>query len=926
MTDINVGQVSMDLILNSKQFKNQLNSAVNNAIKGTSQNTSKLISGTFGKIGKVAAGAFAIGSIVKFSKACLDLGSDLAEVQNVVDVAFGSMSGEIDEFAKTAISKFGLSETVAKRYAGTFGAMATSFGFTTEEAVQMSKTLTGLTGDVASFYNLNSDEAYTKMKAVFTGETEALKELGVVMTQSALDQFALQRGYGKTTKAMSEQEKVALRYAFVQDRLQNATGDFIRTQDGWANQTRVLKLQWDSFKASIGQGLINVLTPVIKVINLLMSKLVQLAGVFKSFTEKIFGSAGDKSGAGAVASDMADLATNTESVGETAEGTAKKIKKSLMGFDQLNTLSDNSDEGSGGAGAGGIDIPSIDLNDTDKKIDNTTKKTSALVLALKELGDTFKKGFEIGLNGANLDNILKSTKEIGSEIKNIFTDKEVIKSAETFGKKYVTAIGKAVGSVANIGITIGELITGGLENFLKNKSGRIKSFLINMFDISGDIAEIQGNLSVAVADILSVFRSDSAKQFLGNILSIFGEVGMTAYELAGKLARDIIDGITKPIIANKEKFKKAFQGMLDVYAEVTAAIEEVVTNVMASINTTYDEHIRPLVQSIRDGLSDIVGTFLDVWNSYVQPIIQSMGDKASALWKDKIQPFLFELSALLGKVADLIKAIWEKPLKPIVQWLVKNVVPILADVFKWLWGILVDIFAWIFDVLKGLAEALGGVIDFLTGIFSGNWEKVWTGIKNIFVGVFDIILSLFGTDCEEMGNIFSNIGEKLKNTASNTINGIKNFFVNGFNTLIGLLKKPINGIIDMINNMINGLNKLSIDVPDWVPGIGGNKFGLSIPNIPYLANGGYVSANTPQLAVVGDNKREGEIIAPEGKITEAVAQAMAPIIMAIQQLVSKVGNNENGGDITIPIILDGNILDTVIVSANSRKALRTGGR
>jgi hypothetical protein len=101
---------------------------------------------------------------------------------------------------------------------------------------------------------------------------------------------------------------------------------------------------------------------------------------------------------------------------------------------------------------------------------------------------------------------------------------------------------------------------------------------------------------------------------------------------------------------------------------------------------------------------------------------------------------------------------------------------------------------------------------------------------------------------------------------------------------------------------------------------------ISVPQIPMLANGGYVAANTPQLAVVGDNKREGEIIAPESKITEAVAQAMTPIVVAIQQLVAKVGTNENTGDITIPIILDGNILDTVVVSAGTRKALRTGGR
>ena len=109
------------------------------------------------------------------------------------------------------------------------------------------------------------------------------------MTQSALDSFALANGFGKTTKAMSEGEKVALRYKFVQDQLALASGDFIRTSDGWANQVRVLKLQFDSLKATIGQGLINVLTPVIKVINAIIGKLMSLANAFKSFTEMITG-------------------------------------------------------------------------------------------------------------------------------------------------------------------------------------------------------------------------------------------------------------------------------------------------------------------------------------------------------------------------------------------------------------------------------------------------------------------------------------------------------------------------------------------------------------------------------------------------------------------------------------------------------------
>ena len=196
-----------------------------------------------------------VGATAAFTKSALKLASDLEEVQNVVDVTFGDMSESVNKFSKNAIQQFGLSETIAKQYTGSFGAMAKSFGFTTEQAVQMSTTLTGLAGDVASFYNLETSAAYTKLKSVFTGETESLKDLGVVMTQTALDQYALEKGYGRTTKQMTEQEKVALRYKFVLEQLSTANGDYARTSDSWANMTRTAKLEIQGLAAEIGREL-----------------------------------------------------------------------------------------------------------------------------------------------------------------------------------------------------------------------------------------------------------------------------------------------------------------------------------------------------------------------------------------------------------------------------------------------------------------------------------------------------------------------------------------------------------------------------------------------------------------------------------------------------------------------------------------------
>ena len=189
------GQIGLDLVINQGEFKKQLAG----------------IQGMAKKAGLALAAAFSVKKLIDFSAQCIELGSDLQEVQNVVDVTFPQMSKQVDNFAKNAAASFGLSETMAKKFAGTSGAMAKSFGFSEQAAYEMATTLTGLAGDVASSYNISQDEAYTKLKSVFTGETETLKDLGVVMTQSALDAYALANGYSKTTAKMSEMEKVALR-------------------------------------------------------------------------------------------------------------------------------------------------------------------------------------------------------------------------------------------------------------------------------------------------------------------------------------------------------------------------------------------------------------------------------------------------------------------------------------------------------------------------------------------------------------------------------------------------------------------------------------------------------------------------------------------------------------------------------------------
>ncbi len=380
------------------------------------------VSNSWKKVGRVIAAVLSVTAIVSFGKSCLKLGSDLQEVQNVVDVTFGAMSGSVDEFAKNAAESFGLSETMAKKYMGTYGAMAKSFGIVGKAGYDMSAAITGLTGDVASFYNLSQDEAYTKLKSIFTGETESLKDLGVVMTQTALDQYALNNGFGKTTAKMTEQEKVMLRYQFVMSRLSDAQGDFSRTSGSWANQVRILQLRFESLKATIGQGLINAFTPVIQVINTILAKLETLASYFKAFTVAIFGDAsGGDTAAGSAAGAMADAAGSSGAVADNmadAAGSAKQMAKSLSSFDELNNRTTSKGAGGGGGAAGGGILGDLDLG-----MENVQKQADVIsnkIIDAFKAGDYYSVGAFIGasitdaLRGINWDNAYQSARNFGS--------------------------------------------------------------------------------------------------------------------------------------------------------------------------------------------------------------------------------------------------------------------------------------------------------------------------------------------------------------------------------------------------------------------------------------------------------------------------------------------------------------------------------
>lgn len=797
-----VGQIGLDLVVNKNDFDKQM----------------KGIQGLAKKAGAALAAAFAVKKLIDFGAQCIELGSDLQEVQNVVDVTFPRMSKQINDFAKNAAVQFGLSETMAKKFTGTFGAMSKAFGFGEKQAYEMATALTGLAGDVASFYNISQDEAYTKLKSVFTGETETLKDLGIVMTQSALDSYALANGYAKVTAKMSEAEKVALRYQFVQDQLTLASGDFVRTADGWANQVRILKLQFDSLKATIGQGLINVLTPVIKVINTIIGKLMSLANAFKAFTNLISGKKGSGGGASVAAAGMEAVAESADNAGAAmggAGGAAKKaakdIKGATTGIDELNIIQPP-DSGSGGGGAGGgYDADEFDMGEIDTSpVDEMDAKYQALIDKAKELADLFKYGFKIGFGDTSvLDSIQSSINGIKKSLKDIFTDPAVKKAADNFAKQFSYNLGKIAGSFASVGATIADNLLGGIDKYLQQNSPRIKDFLVSMFDIGSDITMISGRFSEATADIFSVFRSDAAKQITADIIAVFSNGFMGALELGGAFGRDMLDLITAPIIENSSGFKEVFNGILAAVQTITGSISETFSKFVDTVLDVYNKNISPLIESIKTGLSDIAKSALEAFNTHILPVIQNAADRFAEFNTSTLQPLIEKFGEFAGKVTECIQTVWETVLQPFITWFINNIAPIIASNLKTAIDNFFTFSDSVSEVIGNVLDALGGLLDFLIGVFTGDWERAWDGIKQFLSScweamkalvrvAFDAIKLCIDTVLNTIKGLWGLIWNNIKSFAEEIWNAIKNKATEVF----GALRDKLSEIWDNVRSTV----------------------------------------------------------------------------------------------------------------------------
>lgn len=858
----------------TSKFSNALKNATNEAktsassIESSTGRISKAVSGIKSMVAKVAAGF----GLYKLGKEAIEVASNITEVQNVVDTAFGDMAWKAERFAKNSIQQFGMSELSAKKTASTYMAMASGMGLGQEKASDMAITLAGLSGDVASFYNISQELADIKLKSVFTGETETLKDLGIVMTQTNLQSYALSQGISKNVSDMSQAELTTLRYNFVLNQLSMAQGDFAKTSGTWANQVRILQEQFKQLLGIIGNGLIAVLTPVIQVINMIIGKLITLANVIAGVFGKLFGkkSGAKQASAGfTAAGDSAKKATaSTGGLNKSLKGTEGQAKKtakalgSLASFDEINTISASDSSGSGGsggsgaggAGGGGYDVGSIDWDNAfgepdtsgvDKAVDKVLKK-------LNSIKDWLKQNKPIILS-------------LIAGIVAGFLAFETIK----FAPLIAAGISSAIALFSEWQLSIGQTIQ-------------------LLLGVPASVMAIVAVVAAITASLVYLYETnDSFRQLVNDSIS----------ELTG-----ILDNFYKSILV------PIFNFLLDLFNTIIVPIAtflaktfvKAVEAVFTIALSLWKNVLAPLANFLVSVLSIALSGILEVWNTW-KPDIQAIGDAINWVWDNVLSPLV---DFIIGSFSDTFKS-WGD--------LINELIPNVIEIFQGLTDFFVGVFTgdekrcW-----EGIRKIFEGFANFLKVGFTNDWTKAF-GLLGVPLNAFcSTVTAIWNTIKGVLSGIIDFIGGVFTGNWARAWNGVKNIFSNIVSGFAGIFKAPINAIISGINSFIGGLNKIKI--PNWVPGIGGKGFNIS--KIPKLAEGAVVSKATP--AIFGEAGTEAVI--PLQRNTKGLDLIAQKISERLPQ-----GDGGNGGTYVINLVLEnGKALARMVIDNIKDYEVQTG--
>jgi phage-related protein len=898
---------------------------------------------SFGKLAtKVAVTYTALSKVGKVIASWMNESNEYIENVNLFSVSMGEYAESAMEYANTVSDLMGIDPSDWIRSQGVFMTLATGFGVVGDRANTMSQQLTQLGYDLSSFYNISVEEAMQKLKSGFAGELEPLRNLGYDLSQAKLEAIALSLGIDKAVSSMSQAEKAELRYYAIMTQVTQVQGDMARTLQEPANQLRILQAQVTQAARAFGNLFIPVLnavlpvvTAVVKVITMLAQAIASLFGINLEV---------DFSKAGSSAGDLgASVAETSDGLGGAADN-AKKLRKILLGIDELNVMTDPASGGGGAGGAGGgggfdFELPTYNFIDeaTNQKINEITEKIKEWLGLNKEinnLSDLLHTRLGVILITVGLIGLGFASWKIATAITSIGSLAKILEKIKALAPvaKLASSIFLTIAGVVTLAVSAFDAFENGINwgNLLGMLGGMglvVGGLAITLGATGAAIGLLVGGIALLVTGITNAINGskslETALAVIAGIVAIGGAIAI----LIGSWIPLLVAGIAAAVamvVMYWDEIVAWVSNAVTVIGQFFVDLWAGIVTVWSQVATWFDTNV----------VQPVVGFFVGLWDE--------ISTTASECWEaivDYFSPAFDWFSQLFGSVFQTLSDIFynigviAKGCWAIIQaawgvastWFNTKIITPVKNFFTNLWdGIkTAAINAW--NGIKSVYTTISNwinttIIRPVSSFFSNLWtgfingaKNAWAGVKTVFGTVASFFRDTFQKAWAGIVKVFSVAGEifvDIKNGIVTAFKSVVNGLIHGINRVVSIPFNAINSALTTIRNIrILGLSPFS------------NLRSISVPSIPYLAGGGMLDAG--QLFVA--REAGPELVANAGRktavmnnnqIVESVSQG---VYRAFIQAMAESGSNQ-----VVEAKVNDKVLFEVIVGRNRQETMRTG--
>lgn len=817
------GSLNFDTKIDSKGF--------DKGVKNINSSVSQL-SGKLGTLKTKIAAAFSVAAIVAFGKKALETAATVNAANSAMSQTFGELEGAASAAITRVADESGILETRLKSTAAGIYAFAKTSGMDSASALGMMEEALQVAADSAAYYDRSLEDTSETLKSFLKGNYANDAALGLSATEFTRNAAAMKL-YGKSFQNLSEAQKQLTLLQMVKDAndLSGATGQAAREADGWENVIGNLKEAWKQLIAVIGQPVLKLAIPVVQSMTAALQRMTEVANAAWRALQKIFGWED---------ADAIQAATKAQQkLTGAVEETADAQKGALAGFDEIQTLSDKTAEtatASAGADAALEDLTKVADKDGGKiplefdtsGIETAVKAIQTAVRRIKAILSSLARWAETTIKpqfGKLFDAIAPALPAIQTKVQEAFSGLSGIASQAFAGLK--TNIEKIFANVGALAAPLGNYFTVQLPELISAGITSIGTILLGLFD----------TFNLVFGDIIDI-AAEFADGFLSYVLPVLTEFGTQSMITMTQVFEDV---------------KKIFDS---VWSEGIAPFFERIAKywneAWASVKKVWDARGKPIFDGIRGVFKNMGEMLMNVWTGLIKPVWDNFMQSLDWLWEQHLKPLWDNVLKFVASLVECATNIYNNVIAPIVKWVQGYLYPILANTINTIWNIISDVAGFFMDIISSIIQACTGVTEFLSGVFTLDFQRALDGLQ-------------------EITNSFANAGIAL--------------FEGAVNIIIDLINGMINGVVTGINVVINALNSIQVDIPDWVPIFGGKKFGINLSpltapqipklSIPRLATGAVIPPNREFLAVLGDQKQGTNVEAPLETIKQAFREALA---------------------------------------------------